>query len=99
MPFARRSRTPTSAIESDDAESCREAALRLLERSRRTRSDLTRRLRDKGFTAPTIEIVLERLAGVGLVDDVEFARAWLAGRWGRRPSGLRRLEQELRARG
>jgi len=30
---------------------------------------------------------------------VEFARAWLAGRWGRKPSGWRRLEQELRAKG
>jgi len=98
MPFARRSRT-VPVIESDDADACREAALRLLERSRRTRSDLTRRLRDKGFGAATIESVLMRLAGVGLVDDVEFARAWLAGRWGRRPAGIRRLEQGLRARG
>jgi regulatory protein len=43
--------------------------------------------------------VLERLAAVGLVDDTEYARAWLAGRWGRRPSGWRRLEMELRAKG
>jgi regulatory protein len=34
-----------------------------------------------------------------LVDDVEYARAWLAGRWGRRPSGWRRLQQELRTKG
>src|SRR5262249_30022228 len=29
----------------------------------------------------------------------EYARAWLAGRWGRRPSGWRRLQQELRGKG
>jgi regulatory protein len=84
---------------SDDAEAAREAALKLLERTRRTRSDLARRLREKGFGAPVIDEVLARLAGVGLMDDVEYARAWLAGRWGRRPAGWRRLEQELRVKG
>jgi hypothetical protein len=43
--------------------------------------------------------VVARLVELGLVDDAEFARAWLAGRWGRRPSGWRRLQQELRAKG
>ena len=33
------------------------------------------------------------------MDDAEYARAWLSGRWGRRPSGWRRLQQELRAKG
>jgi regulatory protein len=82
-----------------DPAACREAALKLLERTRRTRSDLERRLRDKGFAAPVVAGVLDRLAELGLVDDVEFARAWLAGRWGRRPSGWRRLQLELRAKG
>ena len=84
---------------SESSASCREAALKLLERTRRTRRDLERRLKEKDFDAPAIEHTLDRLAEVGLVDDVEFARAWLAGRWGRRPSGWRRLQQELRAKG
>ena len=75
------------------------AALRLIERMRRTRSDLARRLREKGFDPDEVERVLERLAAVGLVDDVEYARAFLAGRWGRRAAGWRRLEQDLRQRG
>jgi regulatory protein len=78
---------------------CREAALKLLERTRRTRRDLERRLKEKDFDAATIAATLDRLTEVGLVDDVEYARAWLAGRWGRRPSGWRRLEQELRTKG
>jgi regulatory protein len=78
---------------------CREAALKLLERTRRTRRELERRLKEKDFDAATIAATLDRLAEVGLVDDVEYARAWLAGRWGRRPSGWRRLEQELRTKG
>lgn len=82
-----------------DPDACREAALKLIERTRRTRTDLSRRLKEKGFAAATIGDVLDRLAEVGLVDDVEFARAWLSGRWGRRPSGWRRLLQELRGKG
>lgn len=77
----------------------REAALRLLDGARRTRSDLARRLRDKGHAAAAVNDALDRLAAVGLVDDVEYARAYLAGRWGRKPTGLRRLEQALRVKG
>ena len=36
-----------------------------------------------------IEPVLERLAGVGLLDDVEFARAWLARQLGSRLTMVR----------
>jgi regulatory protein len=92
-------RRPADAEPVTDPAACREAALRLLERQRRPRADLARRLRDRGFAPGTIDEVLGRLAEVGLIDDAEFARAWLAGRWGRRMAGWRRLEQELHARG
>jgi regulatory protein len=82
-----------------DPEAAREAALRLIERTRRTRWDLSRRLREKGFLEPVVAQVIERLSGVGLVDDVEYAHAFLTERWGRRVAGWRRLEQELRRRG
>src|SRR5204863_9139198 len=82
-----------------DPAAAREAALKLLERTRRTRSDLARRLREKGYASAVIEPVLTRLAEVGLVDDVEYARAFLEARARRRTAGRRRLEQDLRARG
>lgn len=82
-----------------DPDACREATLRLLERTRRTRSDLRRRLDEKGFSAAVIDETLDRLARVGLVDDVEYARAFLAGRRARRGAGMRLLERQLRARG
>ena len=88
-----------SAGENGDPVACREAALKLIERARRTRSDLARRLKEKGHPFAVVSEVLDRLTEVGLVDDVEYARAWLAGRWGRRPSGWRRLQQELRGKG
>lgn len=84
---------------STDGAACREAALRLLERARRTRRDLERRLRDKGYATATIATTLDRLSEVALVDDVEYARAWLAGRRLRRPTGSRRIALELRAKG
>jgi regulatory protein len=101
QPPREKSRRP-QLVENDraaDVEACREAALKLLDRTRRTRSDLQRRLKDKGYLLLAIGPALDRLSEVGLVDDAEFARAWLAGRWGRRPSGWRKLQQELRAKG
>jgi len=97
----RRARGMSQAEEvaSGDFEAAREAALRLLERTRRTRSDLARRLHVRGFANATIEQALDRLAGVGLVDDVEYAIAFLRERRARRTSGRRRLEVELRRRG
>jgi len=97
-----RGRLPARPAEADrslDLGACREAALRLLDRQRRTRSDLERRLRDKGYAGAAASEVLDRLAGLGLVDDVEYARAFMAGRRARRSAGARRIEQELRARG
>lgn len=85
--------------ETEAVAAAREAALRLLDRMRRTRSDLARRLRDKGHAEPVIAETLDRLAKVGIVDDVEFARAFLAGRLGRRPTGWRRIQQQLRVKG
>jgi regulatory protein len=86
-------------VDATDPTACREAALKLLERTRRTRSELERKLKDKGYAVTTITEVVERLVEVSLVDDAEYARAWLAGRWGRKPSGWRRLQQELRGKG
>jgi regulatory protein len=94
----RRRRDPAAEIDTSPG-ACREAALRCLERTRRTRADLEERLRDDGYPAVVIESVLDRLTEVGLIDDAEFARAWLASRWGRKPNGWRRLHQELRDKG
>lgn len=95
----RRAIVPSGRRDPEDPEAIREAALELLDRSRRTRAELERKLREKGFSAPALAGVLDRLAGVGLIDDVDYARAFLSGRLGRRAAGWRRLEMELRRRG
>ena len=99
MSFGRGRSATVGTERSHDLEACREAALKLLERTRRPRIDLERRLREKGYATLVIQDVTARLIGVGLLDDTEYARAYLAGRWGRRASGWRRLEQELKGKG
>ena len=96
---SRAPRGPVGPERARDPGACHEAALRLLERTRRTHSDLARRLKDKGYDGAVIEQVIGRLESVGLIDDVEYARAFLAGRWGRRAAGWRVLENDLRRRG
>jgi regulatory protein len=77
----------------------REAALRLLAVRARGEAELTRRLRAKGFTAVEIEPVLARLARVGMIDDASFAGMLARDRVRLRPTGPRRMVDELRAKG
>jgi regulatory protein len=74
------------------------AALRLIARSEQHRGALARKLAQRGL-GPVAATVLDRLEGIGLVDDSRFAALWLAARLGRKPAGRRRLVLELRARG
>ncbi len=80
-------------------ERAREAALRSLDRSRKTRRELERRLATKGFDAPTVAAALDRLQRVGLVDDVDYARAFVRSNLARRAEELRVVEGQLAARG
>ena len=86
-------------IDAAGIERAREAALRLLERSRKTRRELERRLAAKGFDGPTAAVALDRLQRVGLIDDVEYARAFVRGKMARRAVALRVVEGQLAARG
>jgi regulatory protein len=83
---------------SDSYDRTREAALRILERRRRTRAEVARKLKDKGFEAADVEAVCDRLEEVKLLDDREYARLYLQGR-GSRPRGTRLLLVELRRKG
>jgi len=89
----------TQQIDPAAVERAREVALRSLERTRKTRRELERRLATKGFDAPTVAAALDRLQRVGLVDDVEYARAFVRARLARRAVALRVVEGQLAARG
>ncbi|MGH3492779.1 MAG: regulatory protein RecX [Sciscionella sp.] len=77
----------------------RSLALRLLATRPRSRAELATALHRKAIEPPTAETVLDRLAAVGLVDDVAFAEMWVRSR--HRHSGQARsaLVAELRRKG
>lgn len=75
------------------------AALRLLEQRARSEREIRDRLRRKEFNDQQIETTLARLRELGLVDDEQFARQWVANRQNFRPRGAQALRQELQSKG
>lgn len=82
-----------------DAEAAFEIAARYLGARPRTRWELERRLRRAGAEDDVIAGTLDRLAALGYVDDVAFARWWAEQRDRHAPRGRRMVEAELRQRG
>lgn len=80
-------------------ERIREICLTALEHRMRSRRELERILRRKGVDPAAAVPVLDRLQEVGLVDDEQFARAFVASRQRVRPRGARGLAAELAQRG
>lgn len=58
-----------------DVDSCREAALNLLDAAPRSSGALSDRLRRKGYEEQTVVKVIDGLIRVGLVDDEQYARS------------------------
>jgi regulatory protein len=82
-----------------DDEAAMEIAARFLATRPRTRWEVERRLRRAGADDVVVERALERLTGLGLIDDVAFARWWAEQRDRHAPRGRRMVEAELRQRG
>ena len=83
----------------DAAWKARESALSLLSFRARSRAELRRRLKEKGFEEEVAEEVVENLGNLGLVDDASFAEVFVRDRVRLRPQGKRRLVNELRSKG
>jgi len=83
----------------DDPEEVLAAALRRLEVRAFSVAGLRRRLVDAGYRADLVERALERLVGLGLLDDAAYARDWIEGRDRSRPRGSAALRRELAQRG
>ncbi len=77
----------------------KDTALRLLGTRARGRAELKRRLRARGFSADTANRSVDELAAAGLVDDQEYAKAFVRSRIRSRPRSPGVIAQELRARG
>jgi regulatory protein len=89
---------PQSTSESQD-EQARTLCLRLLTARARTRAELAERLSKRGYPDDVGERVLDRLAGVGLIDDRDFAEQWVRSRQVNAGKGRRALASELRTKG
>jgi len=79
-------------------EKARNYAFLLLKFRLRSERELYQRLKRKKFEEPIIGETLVFLKARGFIDDQTFARAWVTARL-KRPLGLRRIRQELRAKG
>jgi regulatory protein len=86
-------------LDQDAVRHAQEIALRALERRRRTRRELERRLKERGVEVDAAREALNRLERVGLIDDLEYARAFLREKLARRAVGARLLRGQLVARG
>lgn len=86
-------------LEADPVNFARQIVLRRLTDQPRSRVDLEQTLAKKDVPAEVARTVLDRMEAVGLVDDAEFARAWVLSR--QRSKGLARrvLAMELRRKG
>lgn len=72
---------------------------RCLERRDHSRSELAAVLKRRGIPDEAAEVALERFAVLGLVDDAEFARRWVASRGVSGARSARVVALELRQRG
>lgn len=83
----------------DDESAARRIALDALSRTARTRGQLEALLQRKGIAPESSAAVLDRFEEVGLIDDRDYAEAFVESRHRVRGQGGRVLSAELRRRG
>jgi regulatory protein len=83
----------------DSIERAVDQAVRFLSYRPRSTSEIRDNLTRKQYPPEAIEAALERLARLGYVDDLAFARYWVSNRDEFRPKGPLALRQELREKG
>jgi regulatory protein len=77
----------------------RESALRLLSYRARSKQEIRDRLKKKGISAEIAGAVLHSLESSGLVNDLEFAKAFAHNKLLKKPMGKKMLRLELRRKG
>ena len=88
-----------STSEPSREEQARALCLRLLTARARTRAELAGQLVKRGYPDDVSTRVLDRLAGVGLIDDADFAEQWVHSRLANARKGKRALAAELHTKG
>lgn len=90
---------PSTSESSRREEQARTLCLRLLTARSRTRAELAGQLAKRGYPDDVSNRVLDRLAGVGLVDDTDFAEQWVQSRRANTGKSRRALAAELHTKG
>ena len=85
--------------EAEARELTREAVLRTLTASQKSRHELSASLSRKGYPEHLSQQVLDRLAEVGLIDDASYAASIVRSRHAERGLSRRAIAMELRRRG
>lgn len=83
----------------DSYHKARDAAMRFLARRKYSMREMRTRLERKGCDPAAADRVIDHLRSIALLDDADFARAYVRDRRNLRPAGRRVLEIELRKRG
>jgi regulatory protein len=86
-------------VRADRLQRCLNAAYRYLSYRPRSQAELTERLHRRGFNGDSVAVVLTKLKGQGLVDDLAFARFWQENRRSFRPRSQQLTRRELRQKG
>lgn len=64
----------------EEKRACKESALNLLSYRMRTEKEMNKRLKEKKYNEEVIEEVIEELKRINLINDLEFAQAWIRER-------------------
>jgi regulatory protein len=75
------------------------SALKLLNYRARTRKEIGQKLKEKGYDPDQIDLVVERLANVGLVEDTRYAQMWVENRNEYHPRSQRFIQMEMKHKG
>ena len=85
--------------EQDTLEVAYQKALHFISYRPRATAEVQKKLVDKGFSEPVVVETLDRLQRNGLLNDAQFAQAWVENRMAFRPRSRRVMAFELRQKG
>ncbi len=86
-------------MEREEFRKAKEYSFLLLSSRQRSVWEIEQKLSQKGYQEITVDKVIAYLSELHLLDDREFARAWIEGRLRAKPMGSHRLALELRRKG
>jgi regulatory protein len=81
--------------EEEGKKEAKDMALEFLSFRRRTEKQVKEKLKKKGFDEKTIKVTIDKLKEFDLINDLEFATAWVKDRLAFKPRGKKLLKQEL----